>query len=36
MKVSAGVNAIVLGKAGDVPNLWYIRSHKAVANYTPN
>jgi hypothetical protein len=36
MEVSAGIDAIVLGKAGDVPDLWYIRSHKAVANYTPN
>jgi hypothetical protein len=36
MKVSAGVNAIILGKTGNVADLWYIRSHKAEANYTSN
>jgi hypothetical protein len=36
MKVSTGVNSIVRGKAGNVGDLWYIRSHRVAANYTPN
>ena len=36
MKMPAGVNAIIFGKTGNVADLWYIRSHKAVANYTSN
>jgi hypothetical protein len=36
MEMSAGVNAIVRGKAGNVGDLWYIQSHRVAANYTPN
>jgi hypothetical protein len=36
MEMSAGIKAVVRGKTGNERNLWYIRSHKVVANYTPN
>jgi len=36
MEMSAGINAIVRRKAGNVGDLWYIRSHRVAANYTPN
>ena len=35
MRVSAGINAIVLSKTSDVTDVWYIRSHTLEANYTP-
>lgn len=36
MKVLAGINAIVVGKTGNVADLWCIWSHNVAANYTPN
>lgn len=36
MKVSAGIDAIVFSKAGNILDFWCIRSHTVVADYTPN
>jgi len=36
MEMSAGIYSIIGGKAGNVRDLWYIRSHRVAANYTPN
>jgi hypothetical protein len=36
MKVSAGINTIVLGKTGNVADLSCIRRHNVAADYTPN
>lgn len=36
MKVSAGINAVVLGKTGNVADRWFIRRHNVAVDYTPN
>jgi len=36
MKVSAGIDAIVFSKTGNVGDIWCIWGHDLAANYTPN
>ena len=36
MTVSAGINAIVFSKTGNVAEIWCIWGHDLAANYTPN
>ena len=36
MKVSAGINAIVFSKTGNVGDIWCVWGHDLAANYTPN
>jgi hypothetical protein len=36
MRVSAGIDAVRLGKTGNVADLSCIRRHNVAADYTPN
>ena len=36
MMVSAGINAIVFSKTGNVADIWCVCGHDLAANYTPN